>query len=46
VALDGRGKQIMQRFQSDLLAFEQELQAQPSRYWRLRPGEIEASVSC
>lgn len=45
VALDPRGAAIMRGFQSRLARLQEEMDREPSRYWRILPRELEASVS-
>jgi hypothetical protein len=46
LALDGTAAEIMRGFRRELLEIEQDMDAQPRRYWQLFPREVEASVSC
>jgi Lipoxygenase len=45
VALDREGAQIMKRLQSRLAALQQQMEAEPSRHWKIYPKSLEASVS-
>jgi hypothetical protein len=45
VALDAQGAAIMRSFQARLAQLQQQMQKEPSRYWRIMPRDLEASVS-
>jgi hypothetical protein len=45
VALDAAGARVMRDFQARLAALQDELEAQPDRYWRIYPKNLEASIS-
>ena len=45
VALDPQGAAIMRGFQSRLARLQEDMEREPSRYWRILPRELEASVS-
>jgi hypothetical protein len=45
VALDATGAGVMRDFQARLAALQRELEAQPDRYWRIYPKNLEASIS-
>lgn len=45
VALDEAGAEVMRQYQRSLVDLENEFAAQESRYWHLRPSELEAAVS-
>ena len=46
LALDEPAAEIMRGFRRSLLAWQGEMERQPSRHWQLFPNEIEAGVSC
>jgi hypothetical protein len=46
LALDAPAAEIMRGFRRSLLALQDEMERQPSRYWQLFPNELEAGVSC
>ena len=45
VALDPQGAAIMRGFQSRLARLQETMEREPSRYWRILPRDLEASVS-
>jgi hypothetical protein len=45
VALDPSGAAIMRRFRSRLASLQERMEREPSRYWRILPRDLEASVS-
>jgi hypothetical protein len=46
LALDAPAAEIMRGFRRSLLALQDEMERQPSRYWQIFPNELEAGVSC